>query len=161
MDSRRVSSARIDSADGTGGRRPGEREEGCLPPPAYLLIHRLTFQCVFKRYDSFIRAIWYRCLESERGLAASLLVSYSSSSSFFMADRSLVPSRSGSVRNGTSGPLTWRKHRALSSSRCRIVYERVRVLAALFSQSSSSLGSPGAIEIAPKSEGISKNLRKK
>lgn len=101
MDSRRVSSARIDSADGTGGRRPGEREEGCLPPPAYLLMHRLTFQCVFKRYDSFIRAIWYRCLESERGLAGSA----SPSSSSFMADRSLVPSRSDYVRNGTSGPF--------------------------------------------------------
>lgn len=159
MDSRRVSSARIDSADGTGGRRPGEREEGCLPPPAYLLMHRLTFQCVFKRYDSFIRAIWYR--SASRAREAWLpLFSYSSSSPSFMADRSLVPSRSGSVRNGTSGPLTWRKHRALSS--CRIVYEREPASSLLlFSQPSSSLGSPGAIEIASKSERISKKSRKK
>lgn len=96
MDSRRVSSARIDSADGTGGRRPGEREEGCLPPPAYLLMHRLTFQCVFKRYDSFIRAIWYRCLESERGLAASLLLFFFFS---FLHGRSIARSISFRLRS--------------------------------------------------------------
>lgn len=49
-------------ADGrTNGRTDGRNEKtqprGSLPPPAYLPMHRLTFQCVFKRYDSFIRAI--------------------------------------------------------------------------------------------------------
>lgn len=50
-------------ADGRTDGRTDERNEktqperGRLPPPAYLPMHRLTFQCVFKRYDSFIRAI--------------------------------------------------------------------------------------------------------
>lgn len=85
----------MDSKAGIFGadRRADEPTDCGLPPPAYLLMHRLTFQCVFKRHDSFIRAIWYRVRREAPRL--SLLHSL------------LYPC----TRARVGPPLTWRKHR--------------------------------------------------
>lgn len=155
----RGSTARTEREDAGQGKRGG-----CLPSPAYLLMHRLTFQCVFKRYDSFIRAIWYRGFESGRMARLALLSRLPARPRvrrfFVHGDRSLALSRSGSNlrSNRRISPLTWRKHRALSSSRGRIVYESKRKL--LFFSQPPPLGLLGAVKIGSESERLSRKSRR-
>lgn len=153
----RGSTARTEQEDSGQGKRGG-----CLPSLAYLLMHRLTFQCVFKRYDSFIRAIWYRSFESGREARLALLSwlpSWPHSSllrSRAEIDRSLYLRLQPSLEpTRRIGPLTWRKHRTLSSSRGRIVYESP-VNCSFFRNLLRSSGLQGAVKIGSESEGLSK-----
>lgn len=101
--------AGIFSADRQRGRngwtqaKEGKRGGFSLPPPVYLLMHRLTFQCVFKRYDSFIQAIlisryFQRARERERERSTEDQLSSLRSraaaitGSWFPSDRSCISS---------------------------------------------------------------------